>query len=189
MSTELLRDLVATAAANGQCSPHAVGKWRTKLERVLLSAQADTYLWAPGSRMSERPAAEQVEVPTMRHSCEGSSDRDRDRGRGFGGSDVTPRSPRDGVRILDCELQRGSARRARCGRPEAGTLTSTRGRRLRPGHNRAVLRSPCAPCEQAERGSTGSCIGSAAADESNSIGDAGRNASEFCKARCGMRRL
>ena len=27
--TKLLRDLVTTAAANGQCSPHAVGRWRT----------------------------------------------------------------------------------------------------------------------------------------------------------------
>ena len=39
--TKLLRDLVATAAANGRCSPHAVGRWRTQLERVLLTAQAD----------------------------------------------------------------------------------------------------------------------------------------------------
>ena len=29
---KLLRDLVTTAAANGQCSPHAVGRWRTQLE-------------------------------------------------------------------------------------------------------------------------------------------------------------
>ena len=35
--TKLLRDLVATAAANGQCSPHAIGRWRTQLERVLSS--------------------------------------------------------------------------------------------------------------------------------------------------------
>ena len=34
--TKLLRDLVTTAAANGQCSPHAVGRWTTQLERVLL---------------------------------------------------------------------------------------------------------------------------------------------------------
>ena len=53
-----VRDLVAMAAANGQCSPHAVGRWRTLLERVLLTAQADTYLRALGSRVSERPAAE-----------------------------------------------------------------------------------------------------------------------------------
>ena len=56
--TRLLRDFVATAAANGRCSPHAVGRWRTQLERVLLSAQADTYLRALGSRVAERPAAE-----------------------------------------------------------------------------------------------------------------------------------
>ena len=40
--TKLLRDLVTMAAANGQCSPHAVGRWRTQLERVLLTAQAGT---------------------------------------------------------------------------------------------------------------------------------------------------
>ena len=56
--TKLLCDLVTTAAANGQCSPHAVGRWRTQLERVLLTAQADTYLRALGSRAAERPAAE-----------------------------------------------------------------------------------------------------------------------------------
>ena len=56
--TKLLRDLVTTAAANGQCSPHAVGRWRTQLERVLLTAQADTYLRALGSRTAERPVAE-----------------------------------------------------------------------------------------------------------------------------------
>ena len=36
----------------------AVGRRRTQLERVLLSAQADTYLRALGSRVAERPAAE-----------------------------------------------------------------------------------------------------------------------------------
>ena len=56
--TKLLRDLVTTAAANGQCSPHAVGRWRTQLERVLLAAQADTYLRALGSRFADRPASE-----------------------------------------------------------------------------------------------------------------------------------
>ena len=56
--TKLLRDLVTTAAANGQCSPHAVGRWRTQLERVLLTAQAGTYLRALGSRVAQRPAAE-----------------------------------------------------------------------------------------------------------------------------------
>ena len=50
----VLRDFVATVAANGQCSPHAVGRWRTQLERVLLTAQADTY----SSRAAERVAAE-----------------------------------------------------------------------------------------------------------------------------------
>ena len=57
--TKLLRDLLTTAAAeNGQCTPHNVGRWRTQLERVLLTAQADTYLRALGSRVAERPAAE-----------------------------------------------------------------------------------------------------------------------------------
>ena len=54
---KLLRDLV-TVAAEGQCSSHAVGRWRTQLERVLLTAQADTYLRALGSRVAERPAAD-----------------------------------------------------------------------------------------------------------------------------------
>ena len=36
--SKLLRDLVATAAANCQCTPRAVGRWRTQLERVLLTA-------------------------------------------------------------------------------------------------------------------------------------------------------
>ena len=56
--TKLLRDLVASAVANGQCSPHAVARWRTQLERVLLTAQADTYLRALGSRAAERPEAD-----------------------------------------------------------------------------------------------------------------------------------
>ena len=56
--TKLLRDLVTTAAANGQCSPDAVGRWRTQLERVLKTAQAGTYLRALGSRVAERPAAQ-----------------------------------------------------------------------------------------------------------------------------------
>ena len=55
--TQWLRDLVTTTAAN-ECSPHAVGRWRTQLERVLLTAQADTYLRALGSKVAERPAAE-----------------------------------------------------------------------------------------------------------------------------------
>ena len=54
--TKLLCDLVTTAVAYEQCSPHAVGRWRTQLERVLLTAQAD--LRALGSRVVERPAAE-----------------------------------------------------------------------------------------------------------------------------------
>ena len=37
---EVLGDLVTAAAANGNCSPHAVGRWRTQWERVLLSAEA-----------------------------------------------------------------------------------------------------------------------------------------------------
>ena len=40
--TKLLRDLVTTAAANGQCSPHAGGRWRTQLERMLMSALAES---------------------------------------------------------------------------------------------------------------------------------------------------
>ena len=56
--TKMLRGLVSTAAANGRCSPHAVGRWRTQLERVLLTAQADTYLRALGSKVATRPAAE-----------------------------------------------------------------------------------------------------------------------------------
>ena len=64
--TKLLRDLVATAAANGQCSPHAVGRWRTQLERVLLTAQADTHLRALGSRVAERLAAE---PPLLSRAC------------------------------------------------------------------------------------------------------------------------
>ena len=56
--TKLLRDLVATEATNGQCSPHAVGRWRNQQERIMLTAQADTFLRALGSRVAERPAAE-----------------------------------------------------------------------------------------------------------------------------------
>ena len=62
--TKMLRDLVSTAAANGRCSPHAVGRWRTQLERVLLTAQADTYLRALGSRVATRPAAEPPQPAT-----------------------------------------------------------------------------------------------------------------------------
>ena len=47
---KLIRDLVATVAANGNCRPHDVGRWRTQLERVLLSAEANTFLRALGSR-------------------------------------------------------------------------------------------------------------------------------------------
>ena len=38
------RDLLTTAVANGQCRPHAIGRWRTQLEPVLLSAEPDTFL-------------------------------------------------------------------------------------------------------------------------------------------------
>ena len=57
--TELLRDLVTAAAGDGNCSPHAVGRWRNHLERVLLSAEADTFLRALGSRAAAtgQPAA------------------------------------------------------------------------------------------------------------------------------------
>ena len=85
--TKLLRDLVTTAAANGQCSPHAVGRWRTQLERVLLTAQAGTYLRALGAAelccWQSRVCIVFVclEVFAVRLSCEGSSDRDRDRDR------------------------------------------------------------------------------------------------------------
>ena len=67
--TKLLRDLVTTAAAKGQCSPHAVGRWRTQLERVLLTAQADTYLRAPGSGVAERLAAEPPAVDRLHSFC------------------------------------------------------------------------------------------------------------------------
>ena len=50
LGAKLLRDLVTTVAANRQCRPHAVGRWMTQLERVLLTAL--------GSRVAERPAAE-----------------------------------------------------------------------------------------------------------------------------------
>ena len=36
--SRLLRDQVTIAAATG-LSPHAVGRWRTRMERVLVSAQ------------------------------------------------------------------------------------------------------------------------------------------------------
>ena len=52
--TKLLRDLVTTAAANGRCSPHAVVQWRSQLE---LSAEADTFLQAQGSRVAATRAA------------------------------------------------------------------------------------------------------------------------------------
>ena len=51
-STKLQSDLVT------QCSPHAVGRWRTQLERVLMSAQTDTSLRALGSRVCAVGAAE-----------------------------------------------------------------------------------------------------------------------------------
>ena len=41
-----------TAVANGDCGPHAVGRWRTQLERVLLSPEAETFLRALGSRVA-----------------------------------------------------------------------------------------------------------------------------------------
>ena len=87
-----MRDLVTTAAAKKQCSLHAVGRWRTQLERVLLS-QADTYMRALGSRGSAgRPtsAAPLLEAgwsvcfsfisgyAVTRLICEVTSDRDRD---------------------------------------------------------------------------------------------------------------
>ena len=56
--TRLLRDLVTIAAVNGQCSPYSVGRWRTRLGRVLMSAQADTCLRALGSRACAVGAAE-----------------------------------------------------------------------------------------------------------------------------------
>ena len=46
---KLSRDPVTTAPATCNCSPHALGRWRTQLERVLLSAEADTSLRALGS--------------------------------------------------------------------------------------------------------------------------------------------
>ena len=50
-----------TAAANGQCSPHAVCRWRTQQERVLLSALADTHLRA--LRSSRRRISARTIVP------------------------------------------------------------------------------------------------------------------------------
>ena len=43
--TKLLRDLVTTAAADGQCSPHAAGRWTAWLDRVLVWEP-----WDPGPR-------------------------------------------------------------------------------------------------------------------------------------------
>ena len=48
--TKLLRDLVTTAPLKGQCSPDAVGRWRTQLERVLLAAQDTCECWVLDSQ-------------------------------------------------------------------------------------------------------------------------------------------
>ena len=56
----MLRDLVTTAAENGQCSPHAVGRRRTLLERVLMSVQADTFLRAVRLSVGAVGAAERL---------------------------------------------------------------------------------------------------------------------------------
>ena len=44
------RDLLTTAVANGQCSPHAIGRWRTQL-----AAELDTFC--------ERSAPEMLRLP------------------------------------------------------------------------------------------------------------------------------
>ena len=90
---KLFRDLLTITAAIGFCSPHAVGRWRTHLERVLLSAEADTSFCALGSRAAATgvlgqqaavspftredwcpPCLSFVERCVVRITCEGSID-------------------------------------------------------------------------------------------------------------------
>ena len=57
-----LRDLVMTAVAHGQRSAHALWRWRSQLEHVLLCAEPKTFLRALGSSVAAigaagRPAA------------------------------------------------------------------------------------------------------------------------------------
>ena len=66
---KLLEDLVATAAANGNRSPHAVVRWRTQQERVLLSAKADTFLRALGSRAAATGQPAALSSPTQEDQC------------------------------------------------------------------------------------------------------------------------
>ena len=68
--TKLLRDLVTTAAANGQCSPHAVGRWRTQLERVLLTDLLLSLICCLQSRLCIVFVCLEVCLP-LRLSCEG----------------------------------------------------------------------------------------------------------------------
>ena len=94
--TKLLRDLVATAAANGQCSPHAVGRWdpagasaadctsRHILASAGIQSCGATCCWASSAAGRADRAQFCLEVLALRLSCEGSSGRDRDRDRGFG---------------------------------------------------------------------------------------------------------
>ena len=88
---------MTAAAANDKCSPHAVGRWRTQLERVMLPADADTFYCARyGSRAAATGQPTALSSPVQedsraffslcwrciqRHPCEGSFDRDRDRDR------------------------------------------------------------------------------------------------------------
>jgi hypothetical protein len=50
----LLADLVATAAACGLCSPHAVQSWQTVLERAVVWGVADNMLRSMGAQAPEK---------------------------------------------------------------------------------------------------------------------------------------
>ena len=63
--TKLLRELATTAAANVHCSLQAAVRLRTHLERLLLSAQADTYLRALGSRVGAMFAGDRPDAGTF----------------------------------------------------------------------------------------------------------------------------
>ena len=61
--TKLLRDLVTTAAANGQCSPFAVGRWRVQVERVLVTAGfPSSHVKPHDSQVKIRPEREKKEA-------------------------------------------------------------------------------------------------------------------------------
>ena len=65
-----------TAAANGQCSLHATGRWRTPLERLLRSAETDTCLRARRSQVQAVGAL--IQRWRHRETC-ADTDIDRDR--------------------------------------------------------------------------------------------------------------